>query len=140
MITAFLRYENKILLVRRSEAVGTYRGRWSGISGYLENEPLEQAFLEILEETRLTRSDVRLVSKGKPVQVADQERGIEWTVYPFLFDIDDRDRIELDWENIEMRWVAPDEFNQYRTVPSLKAALDACLMSISRPNNDTGSS
>ncbi|MDH3689873.1 MAG: NUDIX domain-containing protein [Gammaproteobacteria bacterium] len=127
VVTAFLRHEGEILLVRRSQDVGTYKGRWSAISGYLEHAPLEQAHIEIVEETGLSKDDVELVSVGKALYVSDEKQGIRWTIYPFLFDIKQPERIRLDWENQEMRWVLPDEIDQYPTVPALAQTLAACL-------------
>ena len=49
VVTAFLRARGKILIVRRSRKVGTYQGRWSGISGYLE-DPTPHA--QVLREIR----------------------------------------------------------------------------------------
>ena len=50
VVTAFLRRDDKLLLLRRSAAVGSYRGRWSAVSGYLEDPtPQAQARRETLE-------------------------------------------------------------------------------------------
>jgi hypothetical protein len=53
VVTCFLERDSdkKIALLRRSQMVGTYKGRWAGVSGYIEKEntPLKQAFEEIRE-------------------------------------------------------------------------------------------
>lgn len=127
VVTAFLEHEGKILLVRRSEAVRTHQGLWAGISGYLEHGPLEQAVIEIQEETGLDGPDVELRQEGQPVDVADPEHNIRWIVHPFLFQVNRPDGIRLDWENVEMRWITPAEIDDYATVPGLKQALLNCL-------------
>ncbi|MFQ6022408.1 MAG: NUDIX domain-containing protein [Acidiferrobacterales bacterium] len=127
VVTAFLEHEGKILIVRRSQRVGTYQGRWSGISGYLEHEPLEQALIEIREETGLNESDVELVTRGEPLEIADSEHNLRWLVYPFLFSVKQPDAISLDWENLELRWITPAEIDDYPTVPALKETLARCL-------------
>jgi 8-oxo-dGTP diphosphatase len=127
VVTTFLEHEGKILLVRRSEAVRTHRGLWAGISGYLEHAPLEQAVIEIREETGLNGPDVELRQEGQPVDVADPEHNIRWIVHPFLFRVNRPDAIRLDWENVEMRWILPAEIDDYATVPGLKQALLNCL-------------
>jgi translation initiation factor 2B subunit (eIF-2B alpha/beta/delta family) len=86
VVTCFLRdpATGRVLLTRRSDAVGTYAGRWAGVSGYVEGEPadaLADARREIREETGL---DATLVRAGDPLDVVDGDR--EWTVHPFLFD------------------------------------------------------
>ena len=52
IVTSFLRYNDKILLLKRSEKVRTMKGLWSGISGIIENNesPINRAKIEIFEE------------------------------------------------------------------------------------------
>ena len=124
VVTAFLRHGDRILLVRRSASVGSYPGRWSGISGYLEDPtPLEQALREIREETGLRRG-VHLVRAADPLEVPDPRLDTCWVVHPFLVDIDEPEQIRLDWENAELRWTAPGEIAELPTVPALAEAFD----------------
>jgi 8-oxo-dGTP pyrophosphatase MutT (NUDIX family) len=128
VVTAFLRHGGKVLIVRRSRRVGSYRGRWSGISGYLEDKtPLMQAIREIREETGIEEGDLTLVASGPALEVLDQGLSTLWVVHPFLFDVMDRSRVYLDWENVEARWVSPSDIGGYSTVPALTDALAACL-------------
>jgi 8-oxo-dGTP diphosphatase len=127
VVTAFLEHGGKVLLVRRSQSVGTYRGRWSGVSGYLEHEPLEQALIEIREEAGLSGNDVELVKQGEPLDIVDAEQNRRWRVHPFLFHVKRPDAVRLDWENLELRWITPSEIDNYETVPSLKETLARCL-------------
>ena len=120
---------DEVLVLRRSERVGTYRGRWAGVSGYLEEaSPLEQAQREIEEETGLSRREVSLLAEGEPLEVVDESIGVRWTVHPFLFEmITDRLKpvlLKLDWEHVEARWVRPEEVAEMDTVPGLAEALD----------------
>lgn len=73
VVTVFSRYENNILVVTRSSAVGSYQGRWSGISGYLESgiAPLEQAYTELREETGLLENDLTFIKEAPPIEVKD---------------------------------------------------------------------
>jgi 8-oxo-dGTP diphosphatase len=112
-----------ILLTRRSQRVGTYRGRWAGVSGFVEAPPEEQAYTEVWEETHLSRQDVQLLRQGEPLTFVDSALQREWTVHPFLFLVPDPAKIQMDWESVESRWVAPDELEQYETVPMLREAL-----------------
>jgi len=130
VVTVFLTLGGKFLVVKRSGKVGTYRGHWSGISGYLEStDPLEQAYEEMDEELGLDQGDVSLVKKGKPLEVFDPIGEHAWRVHPFLFVVNSPDKIRLDWENVEMRWVHPEEIVQLQTVPALKEALERVLPS-----------
>jgi 8-oxo-dGTP diphosphatase len=128
VITVFLTIDGKVLVLKRSGKVGSYRGHWSGVSGYLESaDPLQQAYVEMVEEVGLGKEDVTLMKRGKPLEVFDQVRKRAWRVHPFLFVVHSPDKIRLDWENVEMRWVLPEEIDQLKTVPALKEALDRVI-------------
>ena len=117
---------DEVLILRRSGRVRTYRGRWAGVSGYLESTPLtaeEQARREVQEETGLSSADIELVRAGDPLTFEDPELGTRWTVYPFLFRVRPGAAIAIDWEHTEARWVRPGALGRYRTVPRLREAL-----------------
>ena len=116
--------DDEILLLRRSQEVGTYRGRWAGVSGYIEEtDPLSQAYTEVEEETGLTREDVQLLRTGDPLEVVDAEADRTWIVHPFLFEVREPARIRADWEHTEASWIQPKEVFQYETVPQLAETL-----------------
>jgi 8-oxo-dGTP pyrophosphatase MutT (NUDIX family) len=123
VVTCFLEHKGRILILRRSQQVETYRGRWAGVSGVIEAaSPLEQALREISEETGLGPRDVELLREGEPLEVEDRDGGVVWLVHPFLFRVKDPSRIRLDWEHTEHRWVEPKELAHLDTVPRLKDA------------------
>ena len=125
VVTCFLESENKILILRRSEQVGSYQGKWAGVSGYIEAETTadEQALVEIGEETSLCGEDLKLVKRGKPLLIEDEKLGVKWMVHPYLFHIKDRGKIKIDWEHKETRWIDPKDIGNYQTVPMLKETL-----------------
>ena len=119
VVTAFLRDRGEVLLVRRSDAVGTYRGRWGGVSGYVEgdaDDPVDDALREIREETGIEQSDLTLVRRGDPVAVDDGEG--RFTVHPFLFDTDTR-TVEPNEELAATEWAQPTAMLERETVPRL---------------------
>ena len=124
VVTCFLESEGEILLLRRSEQVGSYRGRWAGVSGYIETTADEQALVEIEEETSLGEEDLKLIKRGKPLPIKDEKLGVKWVVHPYLFHIKDRGKIKIDWEHKETRWIDPKDIGNYQTVPMLKETLD----------------
>ena len=72
VVTVFLTHRSKILVLKRSGEVGTYKGRWAGVSGYLEsNNALAQAHTEMAEEVGLGEEDVTLLKAGKPLEIVD---------------------------------------------------------------------
>ena len=123
VVTCFLESENKILILRRSEQVSSYRGRWAGVSGYVETTTDKQALVEIEEETSLSGEDLKLVKRGKPLLIEDEKLGVKWMVHPYLFHIKDRGKIKIDWEHKETRWIDPKDIANYETVPMLKETL-----------------
>ena len=128
MVTCFLLRRDadgdRVLVLRRSEQVSTYQGRWAGVSGYLEAEsPLEQAYREIGEETGLEREDIRLLAQAEPVTVTDESIDTRWTVHLFLFEALRPERVRIDWEHLESRWVRPQEVASMDTVPGLAEGL-----------------
>ena len=123
VVTCFLESENKILILRRSEQVGSYQGKWAGVSGYIEKAADEQALTEIEEETSLHQQDLKLIKRGKPLLIKDERLGVNWVVHPYLFHIKDRNKIKIDWEHKEMRWIDPKDMDNYQTVPNLKQTL-----------------
>ncbi|RRJ28639.1 NUDIX domain-containing protein [Halocatena pleomorpha] len=121
VVTCFLRHRASVLLVRRSDAVGSYSGLWGGVSGYAEGQPTEQAHNEIDEETGLTTA--RCVRSGEPLSVTDDRYDTEWIVHPYLFDCDSR-AVEPNKEIAEYEWVSPVEIHRRETVPGLWAAYE----------------
>ena len=125
VVTSFLRRTDgndpRILIVRRSQRVGSYNARWGGISGFVEKDvtPDEQAYTEIREETGLQRDQVRMLRRGAVVEHIDPALGRHFYIHPFLFEVLTPDAIRIDWEANEMRWIAPTELKNYETVPKL---------------------
>jgi 8-oxo-dGTP diphosphatase len=127
VVTCFLESDGEILLLRRSERVGSYQGRWAGVSGYIETTADEQALVEIEEETSLFGEDLQLIRKGEPLSVEDEQFGVRWLVHPYLFHIKNREKIQIDWEHKEVRWIDPREIVNYQTVPMLEETLAKVL-------------
>ena len=123
VVTCFLESENKILILRRSERVSSYQGRWAGVSGYIETTADEQALTEIREEVSLSGEDLELVKKGKPLSVEDEKLGVKWVIHPYLFRIKNREKIKIDWEHKETKWIDSKDIDNYETVPKLKETL-----------------
>lgn len=127
VVTCFLEWEGKILLLKRSKEVGSYHGRWAGISGYIEagNTPYAQALQEVREETGLEEKDLTLVKEGEPLPVEDAELLrrwiVRWIVHPYRFRVGTEvaRKLTLNWESGEMRWVLPSTLARLRTVPQL---------------------
>jgi PncC family amidohydrolase len=127
VVTCFLEHRNMILILRRSHRVGTYQRSWAGVSGYIETDPLDQAYTEIREETGLFKNAIRLIKQGKPLEVIDKKLNRKWIVHPFLFHVTEPDKIKTDWEHTESKWIKPNDLTKYKTVPGLSNALNNVL-------------
>jgi 8-oxo-dGTP diphosphatase len=116
--------EPRLLIVQRSQRVGSYQGRWAAISGFIEEgvTPEEQAYTEIREETKLQREQVRLLRRGALVEYSDAALGRHWVIHPFLCEVLSPGAIQTDWEAQQMRWIRPAELGEYETVPLLAEA------------------
>ena len=123
VVTCFLESDGEVLILRRSRQVGSYQGKWAGVSGYMETTADEQALVEIEEETGLSQEDLKLIKRGEPLSIEDERIGIKWVVHPYLFHIEDRGKIKIDWEHKETKWIKPEEIGNYQTVPKLKETL-----------------
>ena len=133
VVTSFLMRsdtgEPRILIVQRSQRVGSYHGQWAGISGFVEPgiTPDEQAYTEIREETGLQRDQVRMLRRGTVVEHLDPALGRHFYIHPFLFEALTPDAIHTDWEATAMRWIAPGELKNYETVPKLPEVYDSAV-------------
>jgi 8-oxo-dGTP diphosphatase len=133
VVTCFLRRtdtgEARILIVQRSQRVGSYHGQWAGISGFVEPgvTPDEQAYTEIREETSLQREQVRMLRRGAVVEHLDPALNRHFYIHPFLFEVLTPETIHTDWEAVEMRWILPSELSNYETVPKLQEVYASAL-------------
>lgn len=128
VVTCFLRRVTLVLLLKRSLSVKTNKGKWAGVSGYVEvgETPLETAYKELEEEVAARPGLVRLVREAEPLTFLDTEHDTTWVVHPFLFD-DLGVEVVLDWEHTEFRWIEPEELGSFDTVVSLRRTLEAAL-------------
>ena len=126
--------EDKLLILKRSDKVGTYKGLWSGISGYVEEgeEPIDTAFKEIREETGFTKDDVEFIKKMSPVSFTDfhNDKNYNWNIFPFLFKLtfEKKDKVNIDWEHSEYCWIAPSDVVKFETVPRLEFIVSEMLL------------
>ncbi|QLH10580.1 NUDIX domain-containing protein [Nitrosarchaeum sp. AC2] len=125
IVTSFIKDEQKILILKRSDKVKTMKGLWAGISGIIEkNEtPLTRAKIEIFEETGIAEDKIKLIKSAEKLRVnSPQYENHEWEIFPFLFEAKNPE-IKLNWENSEYLWITVDELKNYNSVPSLEKVL-----------------
>ena len=119
VMTVFLEHNGYFLLMKRSDKVGSYTGKWNAIAGYIDEEkPLKQKVLEeVEEETKIKEEAISIISPGKVYQANDSKLGKTWIVHPVHVLLKERPNIVLDWEHTDYKWVTPKEFEKLDTVP-----------------------
>ena len=125
IVTSFIKYNEKFLLLKRSDKVKSMKGLWAGISGIIEKneEPLSRAKIEIFEEIGIKEDKIKLIKASKEMRVhSPQYENHEWEVFPFLFEVKEP-QIKLNWENSKYVWINSEELSNYNTVPSLDKVL-----------------
>jgi ADP-ribose pyrophosphatase YjhB (NUDIX family) len=129
VITIFVRYGSKILLLRRSDRVSTYRGKWNTVAGYLDElKPLKEKILEELrEEIGIDEKLISSIEVGEFFEFKDREIGRRWIVTPALVELIEKPNIKLNWEHSEYRWIEPNEMDRFDTVPNLDTGLKRIL-------------
>ena len=123
IITAFIKNNKKILILKRSSKVRSMKGLWAGVSGIIENneKPLDRAKIEIFEEIGIEK--VSLTKKiEKMIISSPQYENHQWEVFSFLFETEETE-VKLNWENSEFKWIQSDEIKNYETVPNLDRIL-----------------
>ncbi|UCF49154.1 MAG: NUDIX pyrophosphatase [Thermoplasmatales archaeon] len=127
-----LNSDGKILILKRSDKVKTYKGQWGGVAGYVEKneKPFDTAIKEIFEEVGLMKEDVKLIKKLDPIFITDyyEQEKYEWKIFVFLFKTKKESKIRIDWEHSEYRWITPSEIINYNTVPHLKDVIKKLII------------
>lgn len=136
VVTGFLRNKGEVLLLRRSEEVGSYTGKWGAVSGYAEGDPDRQLLNEIAEETGIDPATCSLVRSGEPFAVDDEETNQRFLIHPYLFDCPAR-QVEINWESTEYVWTSPTEILQRETVPDLWQSYDQVRPTVETVETDS---
>ena len=129
IVTSFLTYNDKILILKRSEKVRSMKGLWSGISGIIENNeiPISRAKIEIFEEVGISEKHITLIKSTKEFTIeSPQYKNQQWIIFPFFFTTD-TNSIKLNWENSDFRWIEVGQLKEFNTVPSLERILLSLL-------------
>jgi isopentenyldiphosphate isomerase len=129
VITVFLRYKDEILLLKRSDKVRTYQGKWNTVAGYLDDlKPIREKILEeIQEELGIKKNDISSIQIGKIYKFTDTKIDKTWIVHPALAELKNKPDIKLDSEHTEYKWINPEKLKDFDTVPHLNKSLENAL-------------
>ena len=130
IVTSFIKNNDKVLILKRSDKVKSMKCLWAGVSGIIEKNdttPLARAKTEILEETGISEEEIKLLKANERIKIeAAQYKNHEWNIFPFLFSTKNS-KIKLNWENSEFKWIEPNNIKNYETVPELEKILFSLL-------------
>ncbi len=119
-----------ILIVRRSSGVRIYPGSWNGIGGYLDDDKSleEKVHEELFEELGIVASDVVSIKLGEIFDLEDSKYGKTFVMHPILVEAK-TDKVTLDWEADEFRWVTVEEARKTQElVPGFRKVLDSFFL------------
>ena len=125
VLTCFVQYRDEILLLKRSNKVRIYQGKWNTVAGYLDElKPLSDKLEEELrEELGIALEDILKIKIGEIYEFRDEEVAKTWIIHPALVQLKNKPNIKLDWEHTEYVWITIEEFENFDTVPKLKESL-----------------
>jgi len=130
IVTSFLKNNNQILILKRSDKVKSMKNLWAGIRGIIERNdisPLSRAKIEIFEEVGIKEEELKLLKSIQQLRiVSPQYKNHEWNIFPFLFRTKNLE-IKLNWENSEFKWIELNEIKNYETVPEVEKILFSLL-------------
>jgi 8-oxo-dGTP diphosphatase len=129
VVTCFVEFDGRILLLRRSEKVRTYPGKWCTVTGYLDEPKTvrQKALTELEEELKIAEYATLDYRSGTPYEFEDPGSGKIWIVHPVRVRLAEPPRIVLDWEHTDFQWIAPETIGKYETVPMLERSLKTVM-------------
>ena len=146
VIVVFIEYKDKILLLKRSDKVRTYQGKWNAIAGYLDElKPIrEKALEEIQEEAQINRDKILSLHIGETYKLKDNTinknlafdknfvsrfaRNKTWIIHPVLVELKELPDIKLDWEHTEYKWIKPKELKKFDIVTNLEKSYERAIL------------
>ena len=72
IVTSFIKNDDKILILKRSDKVKTMKCLWAGVSGIIEKNditPLARAKIEIFEETGINEKEIELLKSIEQIRI-----------------------------------------------------------------------
>ena len=126
VVNCVVKYENKILLVKRSKSLRLHPGYWNGISGFLDdNKSLKEKVTEELkEELGISKKDIVSIKPGQIFNQEEKKYKKTWIVHPVLVTVR-TDQVTLDWEAEQYLWLKVSEAKRLKFLPGFDQVLKA---------------
>ena len=125
VINCVVKYKDKILIIKRSASLNFYPNYWNGISGFLDDgrSVEEKAKDELREELGIAEQNILSIKQGGVFEQEEEKYGKLWVVHPVLIEVS-HDRIILDWEAQDFKWIKVEEAVKYNLLPGFDRVLD----------------
>lgn len=129
VLTCFIKYQDQILLLKRSHKVSTYRGLWNTVAGYLDEikSVKDKAYKELDEELNINRENILKTKLSHLYEFYDKNIQKTWIIFPAMVELRKKPAIKLNWEHTDYKWIKPEEINEYNIVPNLEITLEKVL-------------
>ncbi len=109
----FLKYNEEILLLKRSDKVTHRKNSWGVVAGYLDELKtlVKKALEEVSEETGITKDKISSIIIGEVYRFQKEET--TFVSHPILMELKTKPRIELSWEHTKYKWVKIGKAGEY---------------------------
>lgn len=124
VINCVVKHKDGILLVKRNSNMRLYPNYWTGISGFLDDSKSikEKAKEELREEIGLKDENIISIAQGRIFEQKEPKYDKIWIVHPVLVEVN-TDKIKLDWEAEDYKWIKPKEAGKFRLLPGFDKIL-----------------
>jgi 8-oxo-dGTP pyrophosphatase MutT (NUDIX family) len=121
VVNAIVSAGGKILILKRSEKVCAYRGKWNCVGGFIDRPHSAEsvALKELYEETSIPESEILSVREVGMRRIDDPEICKTWYQHLVSIELFAQSEIQLNWEHTSYEWIFPDEIFRYDTTPAL---------------------
>jgi len=127
VLDVVIKCKDEILILKRGDRVLHYKQRWNILTGFLDEiRPLKDKVLQELKE-ELGIESVSNMKIKQHYEISDKEINKTWIIFPILVELNNKPKIELDWEHTEYKWIEPEQIDDYDAVPGVKQTIDLFL-------------
>ena len=129
IINVFIKYKDKILLLKRSDKVLAYKEKWNSLGGFLDElkSIKEKVLEELREELKINKNLIKSIKLAKPYKLFDKSIRRTWLIFPALVELNKMPKIKLDWEHTDFKWIYPEDIKKFDVVLKLDVSLNKVL-------------
>lgn len=132
VINVIVTYNDRVLLLKRSDKVMAYKGKWNCIGGFLDEVGSieDKIHEELREELSILPLLVERIAYIDQIEVVDSNINRTWLIQPALVVLKEQPIITLDWEHTDYAWVARTDVSNYDTVAGLDKLIEKAFAAL----------